>query len=319
MSSLDAKPARRWWLAAACVLLIAACQRDPQVVDGAATEPVAAMHKLARHLEQGDLVGFAHAAVPPAQREQLARAWADGDSLWPLTGLPLDEHLPDLLAALAAPDAASELRRAHRTQFVGQGTTLRQTAQALGLFGSQYVQHQGQYSSEQREHYRQLVLALSQWAALAGLDDPQRAGPAIDQLTAAVGASGLDGRRALAGAGMEPALERLTPVQQALFEVLAGYGLDLRQSLGGLQARLLSEDGDEALLQVQYPLAGQQIQFKARMRRVDGRWYMAQNLADAAQALASAGQARQARLEQPPAPADGGAGGGAHAVPAAGP
>lgn len=293
MSNLDLTPARRWCYAAVCLLLLSACQRSD--VTAGAAEPAAAVRQLATHLQQGELNAFARAAVPPAEHAALARAWADGDSLWPLTGLPLDDHLPDLLATLAAEDAAASLRRAHRNQFVGQGATLRQTAHALGLFGSQYVQHQGGYSAEQREHYRQLVTGLGRWAGQAGLDDAERAGLAIDQLTAAVRDSGIDGLPALQAAGMEGALERLAPVQQALLAVLASHGLDLGQSLGQLQAGLVSEDGDTALVQVQYPFAGETISFQARMLRRDGRWYMAQNLADAEQALEKAALARQQR------------------------
>lgn len=303
MLCFESLPARRWWLAAAGVLLLAACSRSEPALQGAATEPAAAVRRLADYLQQGDLAGFARAAVPPDEHAALAQAWAEGDSLWPLTGLPLDEHLPDLLAILAADNAQADLQRLFKAQFEGQAANLRQTAHSLGMFGAQYVSHQGDYSPLQREHYRQLVLGLSRWASQAPLSDPALARAAITRLTTAVADSGLDGAAALQAAGMQPALEKLGLVQQALFDVLASYDLDLRQSLAGLQVGLLQEDGDQALVQVQYPLAGETVSFQAQMRRVQGRWYMQQNLEDAQKALAAAANARQQRQSEDNAPA----------------
>jgi len=278
--------------------VVAACGRsEPPVLQGAATEPAAAVRQLADYLQQGDLVGFSRAAVPPAQHAQLSQAWSEGLSLWPLTGLPLDEQLPDLLAKLAADRAQEDLQRAFKAQFEGQASSLRQAAQALGMFGAQYVDHQGNYTELQRAHYRQLVLGLSRWAGQAPLSDPALARTALAQVTTAARGTGLDGQPALQAAGMEAALAQLSPLQLALFDALAGYGLDLRQSLAALQVGLLQEQGDQALVQVQYPLAGETVTFQAQMQRIDGRWYMQQNLDDAQKILALADAARP-----PPAP-----------------
>ncbi|MGN0858657.1 MAG: hypothetical protein ACI4NW_05695 [Stenotrophomonas sp.] len=301
MLRLASSSVRHCWFAGTALLLLAACGRnDTSALQGAATEPAAAVRQLADYLQQGDLAGFARAAVPPAEHAQLAQAWSDGDSLWPLTSLPLDDHLPELLAVLAADNAQADLQRAFKAQFEGQGSNLRQTAHSLGMFGVQYVGHQGDYTPLQREHYRQLVTGLSRWASQAALSDPALAQAAITRLTTAVADSGLDGVAALQAAGMQPALEKLGPVQQALFDVLASYDLDLRQSLAGLQVGLLQEQGEQALVQVQYPLAGQLVSFQAQMQRVDGRWYMAQNLADARRLLAAAQQARAQRQAEAP-------------------
>lgn len=286
---------RRWLAGAFLLALLAGCGREG-ALEGAASEPATAVTRLARQLAGGDLAGYARSAVPPDRHQALARAWADGDSLWPLTGLPLDEQLPALLGAFAAPRAEASLRRSFDSQLAGQDANLRQTAQALGLFGERYVTEQApHYSEDQRQHYRQVVQALSRWAMQAPLGDRERAYAAIDGLAGAVRASGLDGAPALAAAGMEGALAALSPVQQQALDVLAGYGLDLRASLSGLQAGLLDQDGDSARVRVEYTLAGQPVHFEADMRRIEGRWYLAQNLADADLALERARQARDRR------------------------
>lgn len=287
---------RRSWLAGVFLLaMLAACGRGEGDPAQATREPASAVAHLARQLAAGDLNGFARDAVTPERHAALGQAWASGDSLWPLTGLPLDQHLPGLLDRLAAPDADASLRRSFDAQLAGQGDSLRQTAQSLGLFGVQYVTHQGGYTPDQQHHYQQLVQALSQWAMQAPLAERAPAHQAIARLVAATGQSGLGGAAGLQAAGMEPALDALVPLQGAWLDVLGQYGLDIRQALEGLQAGLLSQQGDRARVQVQYTLAGQIIRFEADMQRQGGRWYMTQNLADADAVLEAARQAQAAR------------------------
>ena len=304
MLSRESFSARHWWLASAAVLLLAGCGRSqPTALQGAATEPAAAVRQLTDYLHKGDLVGFSRAAVPAQTHDALAQAWAEGHSLWPLTSLPLDEHLPSLLEVLAAEDAEADLQHVFKAQFQGQAANLRQSAHSLGMFGAQYVGNQGDYSELQREHYRQLVLGLSRWAGQAPLSDPALAQATIASLTQAARDTGLHGPAGLQAAGMEPALSQLSGLQQALLDMFARYGLDLSQSLAALQVGLLQEQGDQALVQVQYPLGEQTVSFKAQMRRIDGRWYMQQNLDDAQRILDAAAAARL--LQAPPAgPAD---------------
>jgi hypothetical protein len=171
------------------------------------------------------------------------------------------------------------------------------------MFGAQYVSHQGDYSPLQREHYRQLVLGLSRWASQAPLSDPALAQASIAALTAAAQASGLDGTAALQAAGMEPALQQLAPVQQALLDVLASYGLDLRQSLAGLQVgpgagRRRPGRGPGAV-----PAGRRDGVLPGADASRSGRWYMQQNLEDAQKALAAAANARQQRQLEDNAPA----------------
>ena len=49
-------------------------------------------------------------------------------------------------------------------QLAGAGGELRSAALALGLFGDKYVANEGDFSADERAHYRQLVAAASRWA-----------------------------------------------------------------------------------------------------------------------------------------------------------
>lgn len=272
----------------AVAVLAASCRRSPEPLPGAATEPAAAVRQLVQHLHDNDLAGYARAAVPPAQYAELEAAWARGHSRWPLDELPLHDKLPALLATLAAPDAETRLQRAFKAQIAGQAASVRQAAHSLGLFGEQYISHQGDYSDDERAHYVQLVRALGDWAQAAPLSDPKLAGSTIATLTAAARATGLDSDAALQEAGMTGSLQRLAPFARAAKQVLAGYGLSLDDSIAQLRTGLVSQQGDHATVHVQYPLAGKDIDLQVALERRQGHWYLARTLAEVDAVLAAA-------------------------------
>lgn len=284
------------YLALAAAALLAACRGNAEL-PGAATEPAAAVRQLAQYLHDDDLVGYARAAVPPAQYAELETAWAQGHSRWPLTELPLDDKLPELLAALADKDAEARLQRAFKAQFAGQAAGVRQAAHSLGLFGVQYITHQGDYSEAERVHYVQLVKALSEWAQAAPLSDPKLATTTITTLARAARATALDSDEAFGQAGMSASLQRLGPFIRAAKQVLAGYGLVLDDSLAQLRTGLVEQKGDQATVRVQYPLAGKELDLEVQLQRRQGHWYLARTLTEVEALLSAARAAEQARAE----------------------
>lgn len=285
-----------WILLLACMLLpaIYGCRRDHG--DGAAVsatttpgarEPAEAVLLLTRHLHDNDLAAFARDAVPPELHRQLDAAWRQGRSRWPLDELPFDERLPKLLGALAEPDSEQKLQRVFDRQFSGETTALKAAATTLGLFGAQYVRHEGDFSNAERQHYLQFVQALSRWGAAAPLSDAARARTAIPQLAAAARATGLKSEADFARVGMEAGLQRLSGFLRVLKQVLSGYGLGLDESLGGLRAQVVSQQGDRARVRMQYRLGGSEIQAVVEVERIGRRWYLSDYLRHARAAVAA--------------------------------
>lgn len=62
------------------LLLLAACRREPEPVEGAPQEPVAAVNALAVALHEGDLKRYAQLSLPPALHAQRRRC---GTARWP--------------------------------------------------------------------------------------------------------------------------------------------------------------------------------------------------------------------------------------------
>jgi hypothetical protein len=276
-------------LLCACLLLPGCRQEQAPAATaevGAATKPAQAVRQLTAHLRANDLEAFARDAVPPALHTQLETAWREGRTRWPLDELPFGRRLPGLLKSLAAPGSEARLQQVFDRQFAGADRELHGAAASLGLFGAQYVEHEGDYSDDERQHYAQLIAAASRWGAAAPLGDRQRARQAIAQLAIAARNTGLTSEAAFREAGMDAGLERMGRFAAAFKQALARYGLDLDADLGTLDASLQQQTGDSARVRMRYRLGGQDIDTVVSLRRIDGRWYLADYLRHAQAALA---------------------------------
>lgn len=238
------------------------------------TGPVAAVNRLIEDLRANDLAAYSRHALPPVLHQRMTVAWSEGSTIWPLTELPLDDRLPGFITLLAAPDAEKTLLAAYNRQFAGADRELRTAAATLGLFAAQYVQGNTGYSPAERDHYVQLIAALSEWAAQARLGDVAKAKVAIPQLVAAARLTGLAAPDALPRTGMDRSLDRLAPFFARFKQVLVGYGLDLDQSLEGAKARLVEQTGDQARVVVSYAVAGIPVEAEVLVERRDGHWYL---------------------------------------------
>ena len=257
-----------------------------------ATTPAEAVLLPTRDLRDNDLAAFARDAVPPALHARLDVAWRSGRTRWPLDELPLGAKVPAILGALATPGSEAKLGRDYDRQLAGAGGELRSAALALGLFGDKYLVNEGDFSADERAHYRQLVAAASRWAAAAPLSDAKRAHAAIARLATAARASGLRSEADFARFGMDDSLRRLSGYERVLKQVLAGYGLDLDATLAGMRASEVERDGDHARVRMQYRFGGRDIDAVIGVERRDGRWYVADFLRHAEAAAVPASPAQ---------------------------
>ena len=231
---------RRGTVLLACLAALTACEpraagatrviavTRPAMIE-AATRPVDAANLLRDRLLAHDGAGFARLAVPADLHARLAAGWKDGRSRWPLDELPLDGRLPKMLATLQAPGAERALMATFRQQFAGADRDIDQAIRTLSLFGVEYVQRDGDYTAEEREHISQAIAALGEWGLRAPFADKARAQRFFTALTAAAGRSGIDGKAGAAAfsrLGMEASLTRLSPF-------LATLLAQLRQVAGG--------------------------------------------------------------------------------------
>lgn len=274
------------------VLLLAACK---PAADGTttsahaakatrATTPSDAVLVLTRHLHDNDLDAFARDAVTPDILARLDPAWRAGDTRWPLDELPLGERLPGGMARLNQPGAGASLQKVFNRQFANAGREIRSTAATLGAFGAQYVRNEGDFSDSERQHYPQVIAAISLWAQQAPLADPARAQAAIPKLVAAGRATGLASEADFARLGMHESLKQLSPLAATTKQLLAGYGLKLDDSLANMDASLQQQTGDTAKVRMRYRLGSTAIDTVVDVERHGQYWYVSDFLRHAEEA-----------------------------------
>ncbi len=280
-------------LALCGALLLAACQRTPPSAPSANTAcvqadtPEAAVTLVVDALRNDVLETIPCRTVPPAMQDKLELAWREDRSRWPIAELPLSSKLPAVLVALNGPAAETKLRLAFDHQFAGQTTELQSAARGLGLFAVRYIQKESTYQPDQRAHYANLIVALSDWSSHAPLGDRTLGHQAVTLLVAGANASSIHDDAGLHNAGMRGALRGLTPLYRNAKQALALYGLSLDEILSSVEARLQDRNGDHARVHVHYLVHGEPVDSDIAVERRDGHWYLSGMLADAEQTLAT--------------------------------
>jgi hypothetical protein len=274
-------------------LLLAACQRPPPSAPSAgasctqATTPEAAVTLVVDALRNDALETIPCRAVPPALQYRLELAWREDRSRWPIAELPLSSKLSAVLAALNGPAAETKLRLAFDHQFAGQTTELQSAARGLGLFAVRYIQKESTYQPDQRAHYANLIVALSDWSSHAPLGDRSLGHQAVTLLVAGANASSIHDDAGLHNAGMRGSLRGLSPLYRNAKQALALYGLSLDDVLSSVLVSPKDQSGDHARVHVHYLVHGEPVDSDIAVERRDGHWYLSGMLADAEQALAA--------------------------------
>lgn len=273
-------------------LLLAGCQRAPSTMTHAnvscmqADTPEAAVTLMIDALRSDALETIPCRSVPPAMQDKLELAWREDRSRWPISELPLSSKLPAILTALNGPAAETKLRLAFDHQFAGQTAELQSAARGLGLFAVRYIQKESSYQPDQRAHYANLIVALSDWSSHAPLGDRTLGHQAVALLVAGANASSLHDDAGLHAAGMRGSLRGLTPLYRSAKQALTLYGLSLDDVLSSAQTTLKDRDGDHARVHVHYLVHGEPVDSDIAVERRDDHWYLGGMLADAEQVLA---------------------------------
>lgn len=281
-------------LAALLVAALAGCGKSPAPKQAAtaaactlATTPEAAVTLVIDALRDDAVDTIPCRAVPPAMQNQLELAWREDRSRWPFAELPLSSKFPAVLAALNDPAAETKLRLAFDHQFAGQTAELQSAARGLGLFAVRYIQKESSYQPDQRAHYANLIVALSDWSSHAPLGDRTLGHQAVSLLVAGANASSIHDDAGLHAAGMRGALRGLTPLYRNAKQALALYGLSLDDVLSSVEVSPKDRNGDHARVHVHYLVHGEPVDSDITVERRDGHWYLGGMLADAEQALAA--------------------------------
>jgi len=277
----SAVPAVRGPLVLGLLLLMvfgSGCRREPPAIEGAPTEPVAAVQALAGALREGDLAHYARLSVPPAMQAEQAMLWQQAPAGRAVLDPAEAERWREWMAQLTAPDAEARLwaRIEPRLQDLEQqaGPSWAVVIGMLGGFASAAITADTTLNPAQKAHAKRLVEVVSHWAREpTHFTDRARAQAAIAVVVRTARALQLPDPEALQALDREAALAKGSIALQGGKALAAIYGIDIDAALARVEARVIALDGDQATLEVGYLLLDQFIAFEQPMVRIDGGWY----------------------------------------------
>ena len=276
------------------VLLVGACRRDPETAQ-APGDPVAAVQALGKALRDNDLVRYSHLSLPPDLLARSEALWAERvATAEPPTAEDAAEY-QEMMARFTSPTAEADLNRdlepklaKFESEVEGQWPMMQAAA---GMFLTAAIQANTELSSAEKAHGSEVVSSLLAWAQPALFTDRERARKAISAMVATAREVDLPTLEAARALPMTPAMEKGGIALAGVKKVLLAYDLDLDRSLDGLQAKLVSAEGDSAVVKVTYPFLDRTVSFDMALVRRDGGWYSAQSVLQAEQELAEAAEA----------------------------
>ncbi|MAL03488.1 MAG: hypothetical protein CL625_04295, partial [Arenimonas sp.] len=270
--------------------------------------PVAAIEAQAQALRDNDLVRWSRLSLPPELHARSEALWnqrlAEAEPADPEEA----REYAETMARLMAPDAEQALMRdiepklaEFESEIAGQWPLMQATA---GIFLNAAIEANTELSDADKSHGQELVAAVLAWAQPSLFTDRERAREAIRALSATARELDLPTLEDARALEMMPAMEKGGIALAGFKQAAKAYDMDLDASLDGVEAELLSREGDRARVKVTYPLLGDVVSFEMDMQRVGEGWYSADAIRQAEADLAEAAQdaGADADLAGQPAP-----------------
>jgi hypothetical protein len=286
----------RWLpLTLLALLALAGCRREV-VAPG---DPVAAVKGLAHAVRDNDLVRYSRLSMPPTLHKQMEARWKANLGTAPAPTLAQQEDYAKWMGRLTAPDAEAQLYRSFdrrlkkiEEELNSQWPLMQATG---GIFLNGVITANPKLTAAEKAHAKAMGSTLINWLKPELVTDRARARRAIGVLTETARDINLptlaDSRRL----EMIPALEKAGRGLKGLKQVGRIYGLDADASLSQVRAQVKAVDGPVATMEVSYPLLDKTVKFEMQLLRRDGRWYSADAVRNAEQALAQPPGATQAK------------------------
>lgn len=259
-----------------------ACQKEetagesPAATAKATATPDKAITEVAEKLKAGDVLAVLQMSVPPKHFDKMKADWKVEVNAEPIKEEDRVEFAA-MMAKLTAPDAETALYTEAEPELVKFETEMAaQMPMMIGMgqgFAMQAVQGNEKLTEAQKKQAGDVVGAVAAWLQGVTLADRALAKQAIAKTVAtarALNLSTLDEARALE---FEPAMAKAGVAFNGVKEVLSVYGLNLNQTFDSVKTQIVSQEGDNAMVKVDYQIFGQPLSFETAMVKIDGRWY----------------------------------------------
>lgn len=243
--------------------------------------PALAVEQSAALVRANDLGGlFAH-MLPPAELEQVKAHWRDGQEM---PDAEQREQFAQMMAQLNSPQAEEllwqqiepQLRR-YDEQYRAQLPVF--VEMGRGWLRAMLAESEDATEAEKR-HAMEVVDALAEWLRNTPFGDRELMRETIGIIVATARDLDLHDLEQVRALEFDESMDKASQVFAASKQVLALYGLSIDRMLDSVQATTVSEDGDHAVVRVDYRLLDVPLTHEMAMERIDGRWYSVDRFGD---------------------------------------
>ena len=269
-------------LAGFTALSLVACQKEetagesPAATAEATASPDQAIAEVASKLKSGDVLAVLQMSLPPKHLDKMKADWKAKMAADPVTDEDRKEFA-ETIAKLTAADAETALYAEAEPQLAKMETEMAaQMPMLIGMgqgFAMQSIQANEKLTEAQKKQAGDVVGAMATWLQGVKFADRELAKQAIGKAVATARALELTTLDEVRGLEFEPAMAKMGVAFNGTKEVLAIYGLKLDETFDSVQTQIISQDGDNAMVKVDYQIFGQPLSFETAMVQIDGRWY----------------------------------------------
>jgi hypothetical protein len=269
-------------LASLTALSLIACEKEevagesPAAVAKATSNPADAITAAAAKVKEGDVLAVIQMTVPPKHVERMKSNWKSKFNEEPISDEDRAEFA-QTMAKFTAADAETALYAEAEPELVKFDAEMAaQMPMMIGMgqgFAMQAIQNNETMTESQKKQAGDVVAAMATWLQGVKFGDREMAKKAIGEAVATARALNLKTLDEVHALSFEEGMAKAGEAFQGMKRVLAVYGLNLDETLSSVKANVVSQEGDNAVVKVDYRIFNQPLSFEAEMVQVDGRWY----------------------------------------------
>ncbi len=264
-------------LIATLALVAAACSNDTSnSVDAKPNGPEQTVQRSIALAREGDVAGLFENSLPPDEFARVKAEWTVEKDKTPADDAAR-ARFAETMAKLTAVDAVEKLYKELEPDIRQFDSQYQQQIPTIVAMGRGYlkglVQQSQDLSATEKEQANSIIEALAKWVEQTRFTDPERVKQALEVVSATareLDLKTLDQARAMSFDESAPKLKVAFNGLKKVFDV---YGFSINDTLDSIKTTLVSSEGDNAVVQLDFNLLGTPLQSTTEMVRIESRWY----------------------------------------------
>jgi len=284
--------------AAASAAAPAEAAKSAVVVNAGAAD---ALQAQVQAFKSNDLKSLLTSALPPKEIERMRSEWEEKRK-----EAVTDEERKEFAESwgkITAPDGVDKIMAEIEPQLVEMKPQMAGLIAMMQGMGTMSIQQSAELTAEQKTQATQFMNGLGGWMTKTDFTDPALMRTSLTALAEGLRATGITSIDDVNALSFDQLLDKAGPAFAGVKNALTAYGFSLDQIAQSVKAEVVSETGDTAKLKVSYDLFASPLSFESEMKKVDGRWYGKDMLAQMEKAAAE--KLAEENAPQEPAVAEG--------------